>query len=263
MKKTLNKCAWDGSWYKRAYDHKGKPLGSKACQDGQIYLEPQPWGVISGVAEGERASVCMDSVYSRLFSKYGITLQQPPLRKYYPEYGEISTYPPGLKENASIFCHPNPWAMVAECMLGRGNLAYKYYKAILPISQNKSADIRKTEPYVYCQMIAGEDHPDFGEGKNSWLTGSAAWNFVAASQYILGIRPEYNGLRIDPCIPKAWKSFAVRRVFRGAVYNVKIKNPYGRSKGVKSLKVDGRYIEGDLIPAFKDRKEHHVEAVLG
>jgi cellobiose phosphorylase len=262
MRKAINKVSWDGNWYKRAFDDKGKPVGSRRNKEGKIFLETQPWAVMSGIAEGDRAKKCMDSVYEHLFTKYGIKLLHPAYRSFHPELGEISTYPPGLKENASIFCHPNPWAVVAECLLGRGDRAFDYYKAILPVAQNDIAEIRKTEPYVYCQMVAGPDHPDFGEGKNSWLTGSAAWSFYSASQYILGIRPGYNGLIIDPCIPKNWKGFAVKRLFRGVNYIIKVKNPYGKNKGVKFLIVDGRRIEGNIAPIFTDRKEHTIEAVM-
>ena len=263
MVKAINKYGWDGAWFRRAYADSGKPVGSKTNKEAQIFLETQPWAVIAGVTDEEKAKKCMDSVYQKLFTRYGIKLLTPASSRFYPELGEISTYPPGLKENASIFCHPNPWAMMAECILGRGERAYDYYRAILPLSHNDQAEVRKTEPYVYCQMVAGPDHPDFGEGKNSWLTGSAAWNLVAATQWILGIRPEYNGLVIDPCVPRKWKQFKIRRVFRGSTYIINVRNPYGVSKGVKSVRVDGRQIEGNLIPASKARKEYHVEVVMG
>jgi len=263
MVKAIAKHGWDGAWFKRAFDDSGKPVGSKANKEAQIFLETQPWAVIAGATDEERAKKCMNSVHQKLFTKHGIKLLTPAFTKFYPELGEISTYPPGLKENASIFCHPNPWAMIAECLLGRGERVYEYYRAILPLAQNETAEIRKTEPYVYCQMVAGPDHPDFGEGKNSWLTGSAAWNLVAASQWILGIRPDYNGLIVNPCIPRKWKQFKMVRVFRGSTYIINVKNPYGISKGVKLLKVDGRKIEGNHVPIFKDRKEHHVEAIMG
>ncbi|MFA4967665.1 MAG: glycosyl transferase, partial [Candidatus Margulisiibacteriota bacterium] len=261
MKKTLNKVAWDGEWYLRAFDDNKRPLGAKKDKDAKIFLETQPWAVISGVADGGRGRICMDSVRKNLFTKYGIKLLDPPFRTYRPELGEISTYPAGLKENASIFCHPNPWAMVAECLLGRGDRAYEYYRAILPAAQNEIADIRKTEPYVYCQMVAGPDHPDFGEGKNSWLTGSAAWNFYAASQYLLGIRPDYNGLVIDPCIPLNWKGFKVSRTFRGTRYIINVKRAKFNAPK-KLLIVDGKKIEGNIAPIFKDRREHVIEAYI-
>jgi cellobiose phosphorylase len=262
MTKVLNKAGWDGAWFKRSFDDSQKPVGSKSSKEGKIYLEPQPWAVMSGGADPQKALSCMDSVYKLLFTSYGIKLLHPAYTRYYKELGEISTYPPGLKENASIFCHPNPWATIAECMLGRGDRAFEFYKATLPISQNEKADIRKVEPYVFCQMVASNDHPDFGEGKNSWLTGSAAWNFYAASQYLLGIRPDYEGLRIDPCIPKKWEEFSVYRKFRGTSYNIVVKNPKKVSRGVKSILVDGKKIVGNLIPIFNDRKEHKVEVYL-
>jgi len=263
MTHIANSKAWDGKWYKRAYNGDGKPVGSKECSEGKIFLEPQPWAIISGVAHGKRATATMDAVKRRLSTRFGIKLLSPAFTEYHPEYGEITTYPKGLKENASIFCHPNPWAMVAECLLGRGNQAYKYYRAILPGAQNEIADTRRTEPYVYCQMVAGPDHPDFGEGKNSWLTGSAAWNYVAATQYMLGIQPDYNGLVIDPCIPKKWKKFSVKRVLRGDTYIINVVNPAHVEKGVKFLTVDGRRIKDKIIPYFRDGKEHLVEVVMG
>ena len=253
----INKHCWDGDWYLRAFDDNSKPLGTKKSKAAKIFLETQPWSVISGTA-GEKGIVCMNSVKKYLKTKFGIKLLHPPFSSYRPELGEISTYPAGLKENASIFCHPNPWAIVAECILGRGDLAFEYFKAILPESQN--SEIRKTEPYVYCQMVAGPDHPDFGEGKNSWLTGSAAWNFYAATNYILGIKPDYDGLIISPCIPKGWKQFNVIRMFRGAKYNIHVKKNSTLKNDVKFLIVDGRRMEGNKVPVFHDRKEHTIEA---
>lgn len=262
MKTVINKKSWDGEWYVRAYTDWQEPVGSKTCKEGKIYLETQAWAVLSGTADEERAKKCMDSVRKHLATEHGIMVMTPPYSKFYHQLGSIGVYPPGLKENGAIFCHPNPWAMIAECMLGRGERAYEYYRAILPAARNEIADLHKTEPYVYCQMIAGKAHKDFGEGKNSWLTGSACWNFVAVSQYILGIRPEYEGLRIDPCIPKEWKGFTVKRHFRGADYYITVRNPYGASKGVKSVTLDGKKLPSNLIPAMKG-KEHHVEVIMG
>ncbi|MCX5726551.1 MAG: glycosyl transferase, partial [Candidatus Saganbacteria bacterium] len=251
------------AWYKRAFTAEGKPIGSKVNQEGKIYLETQGWAVISGIADKKKAVMCMDSVKKHLATKYGIIIQQPAYKKFHSELGGVSLYPPGLKENAAIFCHPNPWAMIAECMLGRGDQAFEYYKAILPSRYNNMAEVRKVEPYVYCQMIAGRDHKDFGEGKNSWLTGSAAWNFVAISQWILGIRPDYKGLLIDPCIPGKWKGFSVKRHFRNAEYYITVRNPEHVNKGIKSVTVDGKKLSSNLVPAFKDGKEHHVEVIMG
>lgn len=264
MKSVVNKKAWDGEWYVRAYTDDSKPVGSNVCEEGKIYLETQAWAVLSGTADDVRGKKCMDSVRRHLATEHGIQVMTPPYSKFYYQYGSIGVYPPGLKENGAIFCHPNPWAMAAECMLGRGDRAYEYYRAILPAARNEIADLHKTEPYVYCQMIAGKYHQDFGEGKNSWLTGSACWNFVAVSQYILGIRPDYGGLLVDPCIPKDWKGFSVKRRFRGSDYYITVRNPYGVSKRVKSVVMDGKKLSSNLLPHdTKPGKEHHVEVIMG
>ncbi|OGC33959.1 hypothetical protein A2311_00445 [candidate division WOR-1 bacterium RIFOXYB2_FULL_48_7] len=264
MKAVINKKAWDGEWYVRAYTDDVEPVGSKSCKEGKIYLETQAWAVLSGTSDIDRGKKCMDSVNKHLATEHGIQVMTPPYSKFYYQYGSIGVYPPGLKENGAIFCHPNPWAMVAECLLGRGDRAYAYYRAILPSARNNIADLHKTEPYVYCQMIAGKFHKDFGEGKNSWLTGSACWNFVAMSQYILGIRADYQGLLVDPCIPKDWKGFSVKRVFRGSTYYITVRNPHHVSKGVKAVILDGERLETNLLPvAAKPGKEHHVEVVMG
>jgi cellobiose phosphorylase len=262
MTKRINKVAWDGAWYRRAFTDFGTPVGSRSCKEGKIYLEPQAWGVMAGVADAKRAKQCLDSVNKHLATEHGVLLLDPPYSKFDWRIGSIGVYPPGLKENGAIFCHPNPWVMIAECLNGNGDRAYQYYKAIQPAARNKVADLHKTEPYVYCQMIAGRAHQDFGEGKNSWLTGSACWNFIAATQWILGIRPEYDGLRIDPCIPKHWKGFQVKRVFRGATYYITVRNPKGISKGVKFIILDGKKQTANLIPPSKPGSEHHVEAIL-
>jgi cellobiose phosphorylase len=205
----------------------------------------------------------MDSVKKHLATRHGIVLFWPAYSRYHPELGYVSVFPKGLKENAAIFCHTNPWAMIAETMLGRGDAAFTYYKAILPSAGNEHAEIRWTEPYVYAQMIAGREHKDFGQGKNSWLTGTASWNFVAVSQYILGVRPEMDGLRVDPCIPRAWKGYTVTRIFRGDTYRISVKNPRGVNRGVSSMTVDGREIAGNIAPVFGDGAAHDVEVVLG
>jgi len=263
MKASINSNAWDGHWYLRGFTDNEESVGSSKSKEGQIYLETQPWAVISGVAENDNARKCMDSVKKYLATEYGIMILTPPYSKFYPELGSISIYPPGLKENGAIFCHPNPWAMIAECILGRGNQAFEYYKAILPATKNKISDIHKVEPYIYCQMIAGRDHKNFGEGKNSWLTGTAAWNFVAVSNWILGIRADYEGLVIDPCIPDKWDGFSVKRLFRNCNYFITVRNPDHVCKGIKQLVVDGKTIKGNLVPAFTDRKDHYVEVEMG
>ena len=263
MKNRINEKAWDGEWYVRAFDDDGNVVGSKSNEEGQLWLNTQSWAIMSGVAEGERARMCMDSVKKFLATKYGIKLFHPAYTKYHPELGYVSVFPKGLKENAAIFCHTNPWAMIAEAMNARGERAFEYYKAVLPSATNEIADIHWTEPYVYSQMIAGPDHKDFGQAKNSWLTGTAAWNFVAASQYILGIRPEYDGLVVDPCIPAKWKGFTVKRVFRGSTYRITVKNPEGVTKGVVKMTVDGKEVPGNMAPVFKDKKVHDVEVLMG
>lgn len=266
VRENFNRKAWDGKWYIRGIDKYGKPVGSIKCKEGGVIdLLPQAWAVMSGIVEppNPRARLCMDMLKKYLDTKYGIMLMSPPYTEYDEKLGAVTTFAPGLKENGGIFCHSNPWAMIAETVLGRGDIAFKYYKTILPPTKNKMADTHLTECYVYSQFITGKANQNFGRARNSWLTGSAAWNFVAAANYILGVRPDYNGLVIDPCIPKRWKSFRVKRVFRGATYDIDVRNPKGASKGVKSLTVDGLKLEGNVVPAFGDKKVHKVEVVMG
>jgi len=263
MKKRINENAWDGEWYMRAFDDNGKAVGTSKNEEGKIWLESNTWAVLSGVAEGERMIQTLNSIKKHLYTKYGIVIFYPAYSEYHPELGYVSVFPRGLKENGAIFCHTNPWAMCAEAMAGRGEQAFEYYKTILPSASNDIADKHWTEPYVYSQMIAGKEHKDFGQAKNSWLTGTAAWNFVAASQYILGIRPDFEGLIIDPCIPKTWKGFKVKRVWRGTTYLINVKNPKNVNKGVVKLTVDGKVIKGNKVPILKDGKKHKVEVVMG
>jgi cellobiose phosphorylase len=215
-----------------------------------------------GLDDGKAISA-LDSVKKYLDTEHGIVLVQPAFTEYKIHLGEITSYPPGYKENAAVFCHNNPWIMIAECIVGRGDRAFEYWSKIAPSYREDISEIHKLEPYVYCQMIAGKDAYKPGEAKNSWLTGSAAWNFVAMTQWILGIRPDFDGLLIDPCIPKEWNGFTVKRVFRNAVYNIKVKNPDGVSKGIKKVVVDGKEMSSNLIPAFSDGKEHFVEVIMG
>lgn len=264
IKKNFNKNAWDGKWYIRGIDKYGEAVGSVKCKEGgNIDLLPQAWAVMSGIGDEPKKKICMDMVKLNLDTKYGIMLMTPPYKEYDEKLGAVTTFAPGLKENGGIFCHSNPWAMIAETILGRGDIAFKYYKTILPPTKNKIADIHLTEPYIYSQFITGKHNPFFGRARNSWLTGTAAWNFVAVSNYILGLRPDYNGLIIDPCIPSKWKSFRARRVFRGVTYDINVRNPKNVNKGIKSLTVDGIKLEGNVVPVFKDKKVHKVEAVMG
>jgi cellobiose phosphorylase len=215
-------------------------------------------GLESGAVEK-----ALDSAWKYLGTEHGMVLVNPAYTKYHIELGEISSYPPGYKENAGIFCHNNPWIMCAETVLGRGDKAFECYSKIAPAYREEISDLHRMEPYVYSQMIAGKDARRHGEAKNSWLTGTAAWNFVAISQFILGIKPDYNGLVVDPCIPASWDGYSVTRSFRGAVYEINVTNPQHVCKGISKLIVDGKECSGNVLPIFSDGKVHKVEAVMG
>ena len=264
MEKTVLDAGWDGEWFLRAYDHYKQKIGSKECDDGKIFIEPQGFCVMAeiGLKEGNCLQA-MQSVEKYLDTKYGIVLLQPPYHKYHVELGEISSYPPGYKENAGIFCHNNPWISIAETVVGRGDRAWQVYTRTCPAYIEDISEIHRTEPYVYSQMIAGKDAPNFGEAKNSWLTGTAAWTFLDVSQYILGIRPDYDGLVIDPCIPSTLSGFTAKRDFRGVTYHIQVKNPNGVQKGVKVLTVDGVIADGNMIPFDPSKKEVTVEVIMG
>lgn len=247
MSESIKQNGWDGEWFLRAYDHFGDKVGSSSCDEGQIFIEPQGICIMAGVgAEGDYAIKALDSVGERLGTPHGIVLQQPAYSQYYLHLGEISSYPPGYKENAGIFCHTNPWIMISEAIVGRGDRAFDYYSRINPSKREAISDVHRCEPYVYAQMIAGKDAPTHGEAKNSWLTGTAAWNYVAITQWILGVHPTYDGLEIAPVFPSDWESFKVSRRFRGTTYNIVV-NREGAGNAV-SLTVDGQAIEGNIIP---------------
>jgi len=264
MEEAVLKYGYDGEWFLRAYDSFGKKVGSKECEEGKIFLEPQGMCVMAGIGvkTGE-AKKALDSVKKYLDTKYGCVLLTPAYTKYSPALGEISSYPPGYKENAGIFCHINPWIMAAEATIGRGDRAFELYKKIAPAYIEDISEIHKLEPYVYSQMVAGKDAKLFGQAKNSWLTGTAAWNFVAISQFILGIKPDYDGLKIDPCIPSDMKEYTVTRHFRNADYVITVKNPNGVCKGVKEVTIDGKKAESNILPVFADGKKHTATVVLG
>lgn len=264
MVEVIKKHGWDGEWFLRAYDFYGKKIGSNENEEGKIFIESNGWCTMAGIGleEGLPARA-LQSVKERLDCEYGIVLNNPAFTRYYIEYGEISTYPPGYKENAGIFCHNNPWIMIGETVVGNGDRAWEYYSKICPAYLEDISDLHKTEPYVYSQMIAGKDAYKPGEAKNSWLTGTASWNFYAITQYILGIQPDYDGLKIDPCIPKNWKGFKISRKFRGTHYKIEVQNPLGCSKGVKELIVDGKSLSSNLIPLFSDGLEHRVIVIMG
>lgn len=255
---------WDGDWFLRAYDAHGDKVGSKECEEGQIYIEPQGFCVLAGVGIKEGlAEKALTSVKERLDTKYGIMILQPAYTRYHLELGEVSSYPPGYKENAGIFCHNNPWVSIAETVLGHGNRAFEIYQKTCPAYVEEFSEIHRTEPYIYCQMVGGKDAKFHGEGKNSWLTGTAAWTFCNISQYILGVYPTHKGLSVDPCTPSDFGDFSIERSFREGKYFIDVKNPNHVEKGVQKLIVDGKEVEGTVIPYEKGKKEYHVEVIMG
>ncbi len=262
MEATVREHGWDGEWFLRAYDDFGNKVGSKECAEGKIFIEPQGFCVLAGIGlEDGLARRALESVRKLLATPHGIVLQQPAYSKYYLNLGEISSYPPGYKENAGIFCHNNPWVIIAEAMAGNGDGAHDYYSRINPSVREAISDVHRCEPYVYAQMIAGRDAPTHGEAKNSWLTGTAAWNYYAIVQFILGIRPAYDGLQIAPAIPERWTGFRAVRRFRGVTYNIVVRRE-GAGNAV-TMVVDGRDVEGDVVaPPADGRTEVSVEVTL-
>lgn len=264
MYQAVLESGWDGEWFLRAYDTNGDKVGSNECEEGKIYIEPQGFCVLAdiGIKEGY-AKKALDAVKEHLDTKYGIVLQQPSYSHYYVNLGEISSYPPGYKENAGIFCHNNPWISIAETRIGRGNRAFEIYKKTCPAYIEDISEIHRTEPYVYSQMVAGKDAPKHGEAKNSWLTGTAAWTFVNVSQYILGIKPDFDGLHIEPCIPADIESLEIKRHYRGADIYIDIQNPKHVEKGIHSIKIDGNETESNCICPSDNKKEYHVTVIMG
>ena len=263
MEKALLSDGWDGKWFVRAYDAFGHKVGSKECDEGQIYIEPQGFCVLAGVGvESGEAVTALDSVKERLDSEYGIMILQPAYTRYHVELGEISSYPPGYKENAGIFCHNNPWVSIAETVVGRGDRAFEIYKKTCPAFLEDKSEIHKTEPYVYSQMVAGRDAKFFGQGKNSWLTGTAAWTFTDISQYILGVYPTLKGLMINPCVPHDFGSFRIHRRYRGVDYDIEVVTE-GTEKGVKEMLVDGAKVDGNIIPFDASKSHVDVRVIMG
>lgn len=264
MYDALLKDGWDGEWFIRAYDANSQKVGSKECDEGQIYIEPQGFCVLAGVGVKEGlAQKALDSVKERLDTKYGVMILQPAYTKYHVELGEISSYPPGYKENAGIFCHNNPWVSIAETVVGHGDRAFEIYKKTCPAYVEDISEIHRTEPYVYSQMVAGRDAKFHGEAKNSWLTGTAAWTFANISQYILGVYPTHTGLSINPCVPKDFGDFKLTRSFREGVYHIEVKNPSHVEKGVASMVVDGKPVDGCIIPYEKGKTVYNVTVTMG
>lgn len=264
MLEAVEEQGWDGEWFIRAFDAEGNPVGSKSCEEGKIYIESQGWCVLGGAGEENgRARQALESVDRLLFTENGVVLQQPPYSRYHLELGEVSSYPPGFKENAGIFSHNNTWVQLGWCKIGEGEKALEYYLSICPSAKQDKLDIYRCEPYVYAQMTAGRDAPVPGEAKNSWLTGTAAWSFVVAVEGICGIKPGYTGLVVDPCIPREWPEFRVQREFRGARYRITVKNPNGVCKGVAEMKVDGQIVAGNIVPIAEPGSEVEVDVTMG
>jgi cellobiose phosphorylase len=255
---------WDGAWFRRAYDYFGEVVGSSASEEGRIFVEPQGICVMGGIGlDDGRAETALASVAEHLATEHGIVLVQPAYTRYHLELGEITSYPPGYKENGSVFCHTNPWVMIAETLVGNGDRAFDYYLRINPSAREHLSELHRCEPYVYAQTIAGMDAPTHGEAKNSWLTGTAAWNFVAVTQWILGIRPEHDGLRVDPCLPAGWEGFSATRLYRGARYEIVVRKAPGATGRVSTLVVDGRSVEGNVAPVAPAGATAVVEAEIG
>lgn len=263
MEEAVKKHGWDGNWFLRAYDFFGNKIGSHENEEGKIFIESQGWCTMAGIGlEDGFVDKALDSVKERMECEHGIVLNNPAYTTYHVEMGELSSYPEGYKENAGIFCHNNPWVIIGETVAGRGDDAWSHYTKILPsYVEEKHQTLHKVEPYVNCQMVAGKDAARPGEGKNSWLTGTAAWMWYTVSEFILGIKPSYDGLTIDPCLPTSAKEYEVCRKFRGAEYIIKVKNPKGVNKGVRSLLLDGQRMEGNTVPFSEGR--HTVEVVMG
>ena len=262
MVEAVEQQGWDGKWYLRAYDYFGHKIGSDENEEGKIFIESQGWCTMAAIGkEKGYPEMALDSVKERMECEHGIVLNNPAFTTYHVEMGEISSYPEGYKENAGIFCHNNPWVIIGETVAGRGNDAWRHYTKILPsYVEEKYQTLHKVEPYVNCQMVAGKDAACPGEGKNSWLTGTAAWMWYTVSEFILGIQPDYEGLRIDPCVPSTAKEYTVKRRFRGALYHIHVVNPDGHQKGVRTITVDGKSIDGNLVPWSEG--EHKVEVVM-
>jgi cellobiose phosphorylase len=260
---TLEKAAWDGQWYLRALRDDGIKFGSKDNDEGRIFMNPQAWAVISGHASGERAAEIMQQVNEKLATEYGIQVCDPPYRKTDHRVVKARYMNVGNKENAGIFQHTQGWAIIAETMLGHGSRAYQYYKAYLPAAYNDRAELREIEPYVYGQSTFSKYSPRYGKSRIPWLTGTAAWAYYAASNYILGIRPQYEGLLIDPCVPADWKEFKIRRIFRGNELNITVKNPSGAEKGAAEITLNGHKTDGNLIRAEQLEKVNEIIVIMG
>lgn len=260
MRDTCDKVLWDGEWFLRGITGKNEPIGSHTATEGKVHLESNTWAVISGAATHAQGISCMDKVDEYLYTPYGLMLNAPSFCTPNDDIGFVTRVYAGVKENGAIFSHPNPWAWVAECCLGRGTRAMKFYDALLPQRQNDQIDVRQAEPYAYCQFIMGRDHTAHGQARHPWMTGSSGWAYFAATRYMLGIRPEFDSLTIDPCIPADWDGFQATRIFRGTTYNIQVENPNHVEKGVGSLYVDAQLV--DSIPVFPAGEQHDIRVIM-
>ena len=260
MKAACRRCLWDGAWFLRGFTADGRPIGTHEAEEGKVHLESNAWAVASGAATHAQGISAMDAVYQWLYTPYGLMLNAPAFTRRDDGIGFVTRVYPGIKENGAVFSHPNPWAWVAECRLGRGSRAMALYDALLPENQNDIMEIRQAEPYTYCQFVMGRDHAAHGRARHPFMTGSAGWAYFAATRFMLGVRPEFDRLTVDPCIPAAWDGFTVTRRWRGAVYNIRVENPDHVEKGVKAIEVDGS--AADAIPPFT-QGTHDVRVVMG
>ena len=261
VKKISRQELWDGQWFIRGITAKGRKIGTQADTEGRVHMESNTWAVLSGVADPEQGKLAMDAVDEYLYTPYGLMLNAPCFTVPDDDIGFVTRVYPGLKENGSIFSHPNPWAWCAEAVLGRGSRAMKFYDALCPAMQNDRIEVRKAEPYSYCQFISGRDHTTFGEAHHPFMTGSAGWAYYAATQYLLGVRPEFDSLTVDPCIPADWKEFTVDRIWRGAEYRIRVTNPKGVEKGVAEIRLNGETV--DSIPVQAPGSVSEIEVIMG
>jgi len=262
VRAACEKELWDGEWYIRGITAKGLKVGTRESEEGKVFIESNTWAVVSDTASTERGRLCMDAVDKHLYSKYGIHLLWPAFSKPNDDIGFVGRVYKGIKENAAIFSHPNPWAVIAECKLGRGSRAMKFYDSLLPCNQNDVIEIREAEPYSYCQFVMGRDHTAFGRARHPWLTGSGGWNYTAVTRWILGIRLTFEGMVVDPCIPAGWDGFQVVRQWRGATFNITVSNPGRVEKGVKTVTLNGSPIRG-AIPPQPAGSSNEVRVVMG
>lgn len=263
LDKNIQQHAWDGQWFMRGYRYDGMKFGSKDVEEGQIFLNTQTWSVLSGAAKSDQARLAMNHVKERLASEHGLALCDPPYTKSDYTVVKAQLFNPGLKENGGIFIHTQGWGVMAEAMLGNGNQAYEYLRAYLPAAYNNKAEIREIEPYVVSQSTHSRLSPKFGTSRIPWLSGSATWTYYAITQYIMGVKPEYHGITLDPCIPQDWKEFSISREFRGKKLNIVVENPHGTQKGIKQLILNNQPLEGNFIPVEKLKEKNEVKVMMG